>query len=183
MCTLWHYYAFSGTNLLTRCRSASSCFLLFLCFRKVTQEIFSELYDSKTEVPIFTVPKQLTWRESKKGCRWATPGLGTAYPWPAPGVGVATPWHYSDSPSGSRGLLALYNFCDFSRFFRALSFLDLFCNFWFQKSYTGNILRIGKFEDRSSYFYRAEAADLEGVEEGQQGGHTGPRRRPRPGRA
>ena len=25
-----HYYAFSGTNLLTRCRSASSCFLLFL---------------------------------------------------------------------------------------------------------------------------------------------------------
>ena len=28
--TLCHYYAFSGTNLLTRCRSASSCFLLFL---------------------------------------------------------------------------------------------------------------------------------------------------------
>ena len=44
----------------------------------------------------------------------------------APGVGVATPWHYSDSPSGSRGLLAFYNFCDFSRFFQALSFLDLF---------------------------------------------------------
>ena len=28
--TLYHFYAFSGTNLLTRCRSASSCFLLFL---------------------------------------------------------------------------------------------------------------------------------------------------------
>src|SRR5215216_5877156 len=28
--TLHHYYAFSGTNLLTRCRSASCCFLLFL---------------------------------------------------------------------------------------------------------------------------------------------------------
>ena len=25
-----HYYAFSGTNLLTRCRKASCCFLLFL---------------------------------------------------------------------------------------------------------------------------------------------------------
>ena len=25
-----HFYAFSGTNLLTRCRSASCCFLLFL---------------------------------------------------------------------------------------------------------------------------------------------------------
>jgi hypothetical protein len=38
--TSWRFYAFSGTNLLTRCHSASS---LFLCFRKVTQEIFSEL--------------------------------------------------------------------------------------------------------------------------------------------
>ena len=30
MHTLCHYYAFSGTNLLTRCRRASCCFLLFL---------------------------------------------------------------------------------------------------------------------------------------------------------
>ena len=28
--TLCHFYTFSGTNLLTRCRSASSCFVLFL---------------------------------------------------------------------------------------------------------------------------------------------------------
>jgi hypothetical protein len=34
--TSWLFYAFSGTNLLTRCHSANSCFLLFLCFRKVT---------------------------------------------------------------------------------------------------------------------------------------------------
>ena len=47
-------------------------------FRNPTQEIFSELDNSKTEVPIFTVPKQLTWRESKKGCREATSGLGAA---------------------------------------------------------------------------------------------------------
>ena len=32
-----------GTNLLTRCHSASSCFLLFLYSRKASQEIFSEL--------------------------------------------------------------------------------------------------------------------------------------------
>ena len=48
--------------------------------------------------------------------------------------------------------------------------------FVFQKSYTGNILGIGQFEDRRSYFYRAEAADLEGFEEEAQGGHTWPRR-------
>jgi hypothetical protein len=52
--TLWRFYAFSGTYLLTRCHSASSCFLLFLCFRKVTQEIFSELDETKAEPPIFT---------------------------------------------------------------------------------------------------------------------------------
>jgi hypothetical protein len=47
--TSWHFYAFSGTNLLTRCHSASSCFLLFLYFRKVTQEIFSELGKTKAK--------------------------------------------------------------------------------------------------------------------------------------
>jgi hypothetical protein len=30
------------------------CFLLFLCFRKATQEIFSELDKTKAEPPIFT---------------------------------------------------------------------------------------------------------------------------------
>src|SRR6185369_1157033 len=41
--TLCHFYTFSGTNLLTRCRSASSCFLLFFYSRKASLEIFSEL--------------------------------------------------------------------------------------------------------------------------------------------
>jgi hypothetical protein len=60
--TLWHFYAFSGTNLLTRCHSASSYFLLFLYFRKVIQEIFSELDETNPEVPIF-----LTRRRRSKG--------------------------------------------------------------------------------------------------------------------
>ena len=33
--TSYHFYAFSGTNLLTRCHSASSCFLLFLVPEKL----------------------------------------------------------------------------------------------------------------------------------------------------
>jgi hypothetical protein len=52
--TSWHFYALSRTNLLTRCHSASSLFSILLCFRKVTQEIFSELDKTKTEPPIFT---------------------------------------------------------------------------------------------------------------------------------
>jgi hypothetical protein len=52
--TSWHFYAFSGTNLLTRCHSDSSLFSAVLCFREVTQEIFSELDETKAEPFIFT---------------------------------------------------------------------------------------------------------------------------------
>jgi hypothetical protein len=62
--TSWHFYAFSRTNLLTRCHSASFCFLLFLYFRKVIQEIFLELDKTKAKVPIY-----LTRRRSPKGRR------------------------------------------------------------------------------------------------------------------
>jgi hypothetical protein len=79
--TSWHFYAFSGTKLLTRCHSASSCFLLFLCFRKVTQEIFSELDETKAKVPIY-----LTRRRSPKERR------GAARRQPHHRVARATPW-------------------------------------------------------------------------------------------
>src|SRR3954451_20009365 len=49
MCIFIQYLAFSGTNLLTRCHSANSCFLLFLYFRKVVQEIFLELHGTKNQ--------------------------------------------------------------------------------------------------------------------------------------
>jgi hypothetical protein len=65
--TLWHFYAFSGTNLLTRCHSVSSGFLLFLCFRKVTQEIFSELDETKAEVNITSSRTKRT-RGEPEGC-------------------------------------------------------------------------------------------------------------------
>jgi hypothetical protein len=87
--TLWHFYAFSGTNLLTRCHSASSYFLLFLCFRKVAQEIFSKLDETKPEVPIFpdTIrsPKQ-RWRRARRQPHHlvARPPSGPARVWCGP---------------------------------------------------------------------------------------------------
>src|SRR3954463_13729401 len=74
----------------------SQCRFLFssvFCFRKVTQEIFLELDNSKTEVPIFTVPKQLTWRESKRGSRAATRGLGADSTVPVTRLCVGHPVH------------------------------------------------------------------------------------------
>jgi hypothetical protein len=79
--TSWHFYSFSGTNLLTRCHRASSCFLLFLYFRKVILEIFSELDETKAEVPIY-----LTWRRSpkerrSKARRRPHHRVARSYPW------------------------------------------------------------------------------------------------------
>src|SRR4051812_24406200 len=67
-------------------------------FRKVTHEIFSELDDSKIEVPIFSMPKHLTWREPKWGHRVATCGLGAASPGPHLGC-LWAPWPPSESMS------------------------------------------------------------------------------------
>jgi hypothetical protein len=49
--TSWRFYAFSGTNLLTRCHSASFLFSAIFVFQKVTQEIFSELDETKAKHP------------------------------------------------------------------------------------------------------------------------------------
>jgi hypothetical protein len=103
--TSWRFYAFSGTNLLTRCHSVSSCFLLFLCFKKVTQEIFSELDETKAEVPIY-----LTWRWSPKESQRQTKGQ------PHHRVARATPWprHQVVWPPGPPPVISLppiYSLC------------------------------------------------------------------------
>src|SRR3954449_1313450 len=77
MCIFIQYLALLGTNLLTRCHSASSCFLLFLYFRKVVQEIFSELQGKKTQhlrIPSRSHSQKGSRRGAKGG--QTTPGTG-----------------------------------------------------------------------------------------------------------
>jgi hypothetical protein len=101
--TSWRFYAFSRTNLLTRCHSASSLFLLFLCFRKATQEIFSELDKTKAKIPIFP-EVSLSPKQRQRGARGhphhatvrATPWLHRAMVWaPGPHSDAALPPIYS----------------------------------------------------------------------------------------
>jgi hypothetical protein len=62
------------------------CFLLFLCFRKATQEIFSELDETKAKVPIFPGTRRSP-KQRRRGARgqshhrvaWATPGRATRW--------------------------------------------------------------------------------------------------------
>ena len=90
--TLRHFYTFSGTNLLIRCRIASCLFSAVFGFTKASQEIFYELDETKAEIPIF----QEDEGGQKEEWRWATGGPHhplERVPLAAPPGGVATLAH------------------------------------------------------------------------------------------
>jgi hypothetical protein len=58
------------------------CFLLFLCFRKVTQEIFSELDETKAEPPIFQNTSQSPKQRRRGDMTWPHPRVAR----PGPGL-------------------------------------------------------------------------------------------------
>jgi hypothetical protein len=80
--TLWHFYAFSGTNLLTRCHSASSLFSAVFVFQKSYTGNILRIGWKKAEVPIFPDTRQ----SPKQRRRGATgqPHHGVARPSPGP---------------------------------------------------------------------------------------------------
>jgi hypothetical protein len=55
--------------------------------------------------------------------------------------------------------------------------------FVFQRSYTGNIIEIGRNKFGNSYFSRTKEEDQTGAREGPEAGHTMRGRGPGPGRA
>jgi hypothetical protein len=73
-------------------------FLLFLCFKKVTQEIFSELDETKPEVPILHETESKA--ETKEGQEVATPPGGASLPLATPphGVGPLVPSDIASPP-------------------------------------------------------------------------------------
>src|SRR6266699_4403564 len=90
--TLRHFYTISDTNLLTRCHSASSLLSAIFGFRKVTQEIFSELDETKAETPIFPGTLQNIEEVVQPDQGPATPALGAAGSLAEPWGVWATPW-------------------------------------------------------------------------------------------
>jgi hypothetical protein len=65
------------------------CILLFLCFRKATQEIFSELDETKAEVPIFPDTRQSP-NQRRRGAM-GQPHHRVARPAPGPHHQVVAP--------------------------------------------------------------------------------------------
>jgi hypothetical protein len=89
-----HFYAFSGTNFLQDATVPVPCFLLFLCFRKVIQEIFSELDETKVKPPNIYQSFQKTEEETERGQGPASPPGDAAQPLAAPTCGEAALVHF-----------------------------------------------------------------------------------------
>ena len=81
------FYAFSGTNLLTRCHSASSCFLLILVSEKLHRK-YSRNWTKQIAKFLISRDEDGVRRRVEGGHRVATPPLGVARPGPAPRNGV-----------------------------------------------------------------------------------------------
>jgi hypothetical protein len=84
--TLWRFYAFSGTNLLTRCHSASSLFSAIFLFQKSYTENILGIGRYKTEVPIFLTRDGVQSRDRGE------PGANHTIGWRILAPGHATRW-------------------------------------------------------------------------------------------
>jgi hypothetical protein len=70
------------------------CFLLFLCFRKVTQEIFSELDEIKAKYPEIYRSFHRTEEETERGHRPLTQQGGAAQALATPPMCVTSLVHF-----------------------------------------------------------------------------------------
>src|SRR4051812_34234620 len=91
------YLAFSGTNLLTRCHSASSCFLLFFYSKKFVQEIFSDLNGTKCQNLIIMKGRQCQKKTVGGLARWPDPTPA----WPALGPRRGGVWAHPGFPDSA----------------------------------------------------------------------------------
>ena len=86
-----------------------SCFLLFLCFRSDTQEIFSELDETKARSLIFPGSIQTSEERKEKGHRPPSQGAGAAQALAAPPLCENASELFS-VPVSSCDFVSMYNF-------------------------------------------------------------------------
>jgi hypothetical protein len=88
--TSWHFYAFSGTNLLTRCHSASSPFSAIFVFQKSYTGNILGIGRNKSRTTYFYRSFTKTEDETEGGQGPAIPCGGAAQPLATPPGGEAT---------------------------------------------------------------------------------------------
>jgi hypothetical protein len=82
--TSWRFYAFFGTNLLTRCHSASSLFSAIFVFQKSYTGNILGIGRNKSRTSYFYRSFTKTEDETKGGQTLATPQGARPSPWPCP---------------------------------------------------------------------------------------------------
>src|SRR5215218_9456787 len=80
--TLQHYYTFSGTNLLTRCRSASCCFLLFLVSEILVRKYSRNWTKSTPRVLFFHEASRRPGERRSGATGWPHTRAARPRPWP-----------------------------------------------------------------------------------------------------
>jgi hypothetical protein len=103
--TSWHFYAISGTNLLTRCHSVSSLFSAVFVFQKSYTGNILGIGRNKFWNSYFFPNEGRGPNGSRRGARgWPHHQGARPSPWPRPLV-VRPPWSTSDdAPSPIRSL-------------------------------------------------------------------------------
>jgi hypothetical protein len=79
--TSWHFYVFSGTNLLMRCHSASSLFSAIFVFQKSYTGNILGIGRNKARSSYFPRHETESKEESEGGQEVATPPGGAGAPW------------------------------------------------------------------------------------------------------
>jgi hypothetical protein len=80
--TSWRFYAFSGTNLLTRRHSASPCFCCFCVLEKLHRKYSQNWMKQKPNLLSFQNTSQSP-KQRRRGPRtWPHPRKARAKPWP-----------------------------------------------------------------------------------------------------
>jgi hypothetical protein len=86
--TSWHFYAFSRTNLLTRCHSASSLFSAIFVFQKSYRGNILGIGQNEAQRSYFPRYETKSKEESEGGQGATTPGGGAGGPLGMPPYGV-----------------------------------------------------------------------------------------------
>jgi hypothetical protein len=89
--TLWHFYAFSRTNLLTRCHSVSSLFSAIFVFQKSYTGNILRIGRNKSQSSYFSQSVTESKDETEGSQEVVAPCHGAGNPLAAPGYGVG-PW-------------------------------------------------------------------------------------------
>jgi hypothetical protein len=92
--TSWHFYAFSRTNLLTRCNSTSYLFSAVFVFQKSYTGNILGIGRNKSRSSYFSRSVMESKAETEGSQEAATPPHGAGHPQTTPGPGVG-PWSTS----------------------------------------------------------------------------------------